>query len=78
MTEPICDKTPGCVAFGQMQAFVTHYYFESQVACEAAAKAPQPIAGSFMCGSAPAEVSAYGSTVKVVSKMPWSCYTTSQ
>ena len=75
MAEPICDKTTGCVAFGQMLGFVTHYYFESQAACDAAANASQPIASNFMCGSPPATAPTYASTVKVVSKMPWRCYT---
>jgi hypothetical protein len=77
MTSSICDDTPGCVAFGQMTAFVTHYYFHSRDACEQASQSARPIAGSFKCASPPASTPTYLSTVRVISKMPWACYTSS-
>ena len=74
-TGPVCDKTPGCIAFGQMYSFVTHYYFDSAASCSAAQYAAAPIAFSFECNSGPATVPRYRSTRHVVSKEPWSCYT---
>ena len=75
MAGPLCDDTPGCLAFGQMRSFVTHFFFDTTASCVAASKASNPIGFDFKCGGPPAEVLRYHSIEHVVAKLPWLCFT---
>lgn len=72
---PLCDDTPGCLAFGQMRSFVTHFFFDTTASCVAASKASNPIGFDFKCGGPPAEVLRYHSIEHVDAKLPWLCFT---
>merc|ERR1711981_454314 len=80
MTKPVCDKTPGCVAFGQMYKYVTRYHFSSKDTCEASSRSNHSL-GDYHCDEAPISpvvLSSFLSVAPMHAKMPYACYTTSQ
>ena len=76
----VCDDTTGCVAFGQMKSFVTHYYFSSKETCKAAQSAPAHAGGmnasSWACSAEPVgpDLEYWSTKEPVPSKMPWTCF----
>lgn len=77
MSKPRCDSTPGCVAFGQMYAYVTRFHFESKDSCEASARSNQSL-GDYHCDDGPASPAEYHSVTPIHAKAPYACFTTSK
>merc|ERR1712046_22080 len=80
MSKMVCDRTNGCVAFGQMESFVTRFHFDSKEACLAARKLTPSIGFQFNCGGAvqsgAIEYKSVNATALSPAKMPVVCYTT--
>jgi len=79
MSKPVCDRTPGCEAFGQMYKYVTRFHFSSKDTCEASQRSNVSL-GDYHCDEGPVSPVAladYSSVLPMHAKMPYTCFTTS-
>merc|ERR1711998_810729 len=80
LSSKTCDGTEGCMAFGQMFAYVTHFHFASRGACMTSQNSNTSL-GEYHCDAPPRSPTVasfkYLSTAPQHGKMPFVCYTTS-